>query len=125
MRVECREVQSKMLIIARPPFPEHLLLRDTLYLLQGIDGRYVRFAVRPPPEQNPYLTEKGRAGDGTAFALGKEGGVVEPLGMEADIVGIDIIAEEDKVSTDQSRCRVALSLWTRLHACSSCRRAAR
>ncbi|KAL0949514.1 hypothetical protein HGRIS_009565 [Hohenbuehelia grisea] len=30
----------------RSHLPEHLLLRDTLYLLQGISGKYVRFAER-------------------------------------------------------------------------------
>jgi hypothetical protein len=52
-------------------------MRDTLYLLQGIDGRYIRFAVRPPAEQNPYRTEQGKANDGTAFPLGVNGGQVE------------------------------------------------
>lgn len=34
--------------------PDALLLRDSLYLLQGIDGRFVKF--KPPVEQpNPYL----------------------------------------------------------------------
>ena len=27
-----------------PVLPEHLLLRDTLYLLQGISGKYVQFS---------------------------------------------------------------------------------
>lgn len=85
--------------IARPPFPEHLLLRDTLYLLQGVDGRYVRFALRPPKEQNPYLTEAGKAGEGTGFALGKDGGagLIED-GEEGDVIGIDIVADEVAVS---------------------------
>ncbi|WWC68620.1 uncharacterized protein I206_102550 [Kwoniella pini CBS 10737] len=79
------------------PFPPHLLLRDTLYLMQGIDGRYVRFALRSPREQNPYLTEKGRAGDGTGFPLGKDGAVGQvDEGEEGDIVGIEIIADQAK-----------------------------
>jgi hypothetical protein len=85
------------LIPAYPPFPEHLLLRDTLYLLQGIDGRYIRFAVRPPAEQNPYRTEQGKANDGTAFPLGVNGGQVEDQPTEGDIVGIEIVADEAKV----------------------------
>jgi gamma-tubulin complex component 3 len=83
---------------ARPPFPPHLLLRDTLYLVQGIDGRYVRFAIRPPKEQNPYLSDKGRAGDGTAFALGKDGAVPEPDDESGEVMGIDIVADEEVVS---------------------------
>ncbi|ORY24380.1 Spc98 family-domain-containing protein [Naematelia encephala] len=81
---------------SRPPFPDQLLLRDTLYLLQGIDGRYVRFAVRPPAEQNPYLTEKGKAGDGIGFGLGRDGAVPAHEGQEGDVVGIDIVADEAK-----------------------------
>ncbi|WVO13274.1 hypothetical protein L204_100887 [Cryptococcus depauperatus] len=81
---------------AQPPFPPHLLLRDTLYLLQGIDGRYVRFAVSPPKEQNPYLTAKGREGEGTGFPLGKDGTNIESTESEEEIVGIEIVVEEAK-----------------------------
>ncbi|WWC87885.1 uncharacterized protein L201_002783 [Kwoniella dendrophila CBS 6074] len=82
---------------SQKPFPQHLLLRDTLYLLQGIDGRYVRFAIRPPKEQNPYLTEKGRAGEGVGFPLGKDGAInQEEEGEEGDIVGIEIVADQPK-----------------------------
>ncbi|TXT12871.1 hypothetical protein VHUM_01272 [Vanrija humicola] len=83
----------------RPPFPESLLLRDALYLLQGINGRYVRFAVAPTPQQNPYLSERGRAGDGTGFPLGAEGTrVLDAAKAEAaqEVVGIDIVADEAK-----------------------------
>ncbi|BEJ16140.1 hypothetical protein CspHIS471_0507450 [Cutaneotrichosporon sp. HIS471] len=79
----------------RRPFPEHLLLRDALYLLQGIDGRYVRFAVAPPPERNPYLTERGREGDGTGFPLGANG-VAVPVDAEPQVVGIDVVADEPR-----------------------------
>jgi len=82
------------------------LLRDTLYLLQGIDGRYVRFALRPPKERNPYSTEKGRAGDGTGFALGKDAGQTEEEGEEGDIVGIDIVADEPKVRLSRPMCKL-------------------
>ena len=85
---------------AQAPFPPQLLLRDTLYLLQGIDGRYVRFAVRPPKQQNPYLTDRARAQDGVGFTLGRDGGQAgeEDIG-EGDVVGIEIVAKESKVST--------------------------
>lgn len=66
--------------------------------MQGIDGRYVRFAVRPPKEQNPYLRHKGKAADGAAFALGKDGGEAEEEGEEGEIIGIDIVADEPKVN---------------------------
>lgn len=75
-------------------------MRDTLYLLQGIDGRYVRFAISPPKERNPYLTERGREGEGTGFPLGKEGPIIEEEDDD-EIVGIEIVADEEKVrSTD-------------------------
>lgn len=80
----------------RAPFPEHLLLRDALYLLQGIDGRYVRFALAPAAESNPYLSEKGKEGDGTGFPLGKAGAAAPPPASQ-EIVGIDIVADEPKV----------------------------
>ncbi|KAJ7749089.1 gamma-tubulin complex DGRIP91/SPC98 component [Mycena maculata] len=39
----------------RPHLPEHLLLRDTLYLLQGISGKYVRFSIQDDPEMENKL----------------------------------------------------------------------
>ncbi|KAF9055299.1 hypothetical protein BDZ89DRAFT_1175392 [Hymenopellis radicata] len=44
-----REYRQK---IGRPHLPEHLLLRDTLYLLQGISGKYVRFSM--PDDESEY-----------------------------------------------------------------------
>ncbi|KAJ7908318.1 gamma-tubulin complex, component 3 [Mycena leptocephala] len=41
--------------LGRPHLPEHLLLRDTLYLLQGISGKYVRFSIQDDPEQENKL----------------------------------------------------------------------
>ena len=37
-----------------PVLPEHLLLRDTLYLLQGISGKYIQFS-RESEEKNSVL----------------------------------------------------------------------
>jgi hypothetical protein len=74
-----------------------LLLRDALYLLQGIDGRYVRFAIRPAKEQNPYLTDKGKRGDGMGFPLGKEEPVIDGEDEE-EVVGLDFMADEQTVS---------------------------
>ncbi|GAA6044414.1 hypothetical protein JCM8097_007451 [Rhodosporidiobolus ruineniae] len=36
-----------------PPIPEPLLLRDILYIFQGIDGQFIRFRESPPPRQGP------------------------------------------------------------------------
>ncbi|GBE79620.1 gamma-tubulin complex DGRIP91/SPC98 component [Sparassis latifolia] len=47
-----REYRGK---IGRPHLPEHLILRDTLYLLQGISGKYVHFSPGADPEQNDEL----------------------------------------------------------------------
>lgn len=59
----------------------------------------MRFAIRPPRQQNPYLTERGRAGGGTGFALGKDGGQVdEEEDEEGEVVGIEIVADEAKAS---------------------------
>lgn len=37
----------------QPIIPDALLLRDSLYLLQGIDGRFVNFLI-PVQDPNPY-----------------------------------------------------------------------
>ena len=37
-----------------PILPEHLLLRDTLYLLQGISGKYVQFS-RESEDKNSVI----------------------------------------------------------------------
>ncbi|WVQ74593.1 hypothetical protein IAR50_004194 [Cryptococcus sp. DSM 104548] len=79
---------------SQPTFPPHLLLRDALYLLQGIDGRYVHFAFAPPKEQNPYLTEKGKKNEGTGFPLGRDGAVMESAEEGEEVVGIEIVADE-------------------------------
>ncbi|KAJ7638857.1 gamma-tubulin complex DGRIP91/SPC98 component [Roridomyces roridus] len=42
-----REYRAKT---GRPHLPERLLLRDTLYLLQGISGKYVRFSIQDESE---------------------------------------------------------------------------
>ena len=80
-----------------------MLLRDALYLLQGIDGRYVRFAIRPAKEQNPYLTDTGKRGDGMGFPLGKDEPVVDGEDEE-EVVGLDFMADEQTVSLGRG-CR--------------------
>ncbi|KAI0698533.1 gamma-tubulin complex DGRIP91/SPC98 component [Cerioporus squamosus] len=47
-----REYRLQM---GQPHIPEHLILRDTLYLLQGISGKYVQFSVTKDAEQNKEL----------------------------------------------------------------------
>lgn len=44
-----------MSITGRPHLHEDLLLRDTLYLLQGISGKYIRLSVSDNPEQNKLV----------------------------------------------------------------------
>ncbi|KZP17293.1 gamma-tubulin complex, component 3, partial [Athelia psychrophila] len=39
----------------RPHLPENLLLRDTLYLLQGISGKYIRLSLSEDPEQSRLI----------------------------------------------------------------------
>ena len=41
--------------LGRPHLPENLLLRDTLYLLQGISGKYVRFSAQDDSETENKL----------------------------------------------------------------------
>ncbi len=41
----------------RATIPEHLLLRDTLYLLQGISGKYVRFSLQNDEENKLVFVE--------------------------------------------------------------------
>lgn len=81
---------------ARPPFSDELLLRDTLYLLQGIDGRYVKFARLPPAELNPYRSEQAQNNNGAGFPLSKGPEVQKDAG---EIVGIEILADETKVGS--------------------------
>ncbi|KAK0468412.1 gamma-tubulin complex, component 3 [Desarmillaria tabescens] len=40
--------------------PEHLLLRDTLYLLQGISGKYVRFSLQDDSENKLVFVEDSK-----------------------------------------------------------------
>ncbi|KZT72474.1 gamma-tubulin complex, component 3 [Daedalea quercina L-15889] len=47
-----REYRNK---IGQPHLPEYLILRDTLYLLQGISGKYVHFSASTDPNGNNEL----------------------------------------------------------------------
>jgi gamma-tubulin complex component 3 len=92
----------------RRPFPEGLLLRDALYLLQGIDGRYVRFALAPPPDKAVNANGNGNGaagagpngnGNGDASLSMDRYDETEVLNDDEDeeIVGIDIVVDEPKV----------------------------
>jgi len=82
----------------RRPFPESLLLRDALYLLQGIDGRYVRFDVAPANNANGAANGNGTA-NGRTVADRWDRSETEILGDEDEtILGIDIVVDEPKVS---------------------------
>ncbi|KAH7929428.1 gamma-tubulin complex, component 3 [Leucogyrophana mollusca] len=47
-----REYRAK---IGRPHLSEHLLLRDTLYLLQGISGKYVQLSISDQDDQSKLV----------------------------------------------------------------------
>ena len=49
------EMTSSSIVPGRPHLSEHLLLRDTLYLLQGISGKYVRLSVSDDTAQNKLI----------------------------------------------------------------------
>jgi gamma-tubulin complex component 3 len=85
----------------RCPFPEHLLLRDALYLLQGIDGRYVRFAVVDAPNGNGHGHADRDRHDRHGSSYGRnDRSRTEALDAdeEREIVGIDIVVDEPTVS---------------------------
>ncbi|KAK0190890.1 gamma-tubulin complex, component 3 [Armillaria mellea] len=52
-----REYRTKT---GRATIPEHLLLRDTLYLLQGISGKYVRFSLQDDEENKLVFVEDSK-----------------------------------------------------------------
>ncbi|GAA6052096.1 hypothetical protein JCM3770_006629 [Rhodotorula araucariae] len=72
-----------------PPVPEPLLLRDVLYLFQGIDGEFVRFRPRPPPRTGPRRTyirgEIVLEGGGIADALPED----EDAGVAKEVSGLE------------------------------------
>jgi len=63
-----------------PPVPEPLLLRDIIYVLQGIDGQFVRF--KPPPERVPGPRRTYKRGE---IIVDGEEGHVEELQLEDGI----------------------------------------
>ncbi|KAJ9125170.1 hypothetical protein QFC22_000124 [Naganishia vaughanmartiniae] len=85
---EWRQSQGKT------PRDTDLLLRDMLYLLQGIDGKYARFSKKSrfekQKEVNPYLVEKPipRAGARLDKGKGKE---VDLFTDDEEIRGIDFV----------------------------------
>ncbi|KAI5454632.1 Microtubule-nucleating Tub4p (gamma-tubulin) complex component [Naganishia albida] len=87
---EWRQSQGKT------PRDTDLLLRDMLYLLQGIDGKYARFAKKSRFEKqkrlNPYLVDQAfpRPG-GARDDKGKGKQVDEVLADDEEIRGIDFV----------------------------------
>jgi hypothetical protein len=83
-----------------------LLLRDMLYLLQGIDGKYARFSRKSrfekQKEVNPYLVEKPipRAGTRPDKGKGKE---VDLFTDDEEIRGIDFVDPDGQVSAGMSK----------------------
>ncbi|ORY89632.1 Spc98 family-domain-containing protein [Leucosporidium creatinivorum] len=69
-----------------PPVPEPLLLRDIIYVLQGIDGQFVRF--KPPPERVPGPRRTYKRGE--IVVDGEEGQEPEELQLED---GIEFVLE--------------------------------
>jgi hypothetical protein len=57
-------------VIDRLHLPETLLLRDTLYLLQGISGKYIQFAPTEDPDQNQLVYKE----DSVSFFIFCAGG---------------------------------------------------
>ncbi|GHJ85670.1 hypothetical protein NliqN6_2072 [Naganishia liquefaciens] len=78
----------------KTPRDTDLLLRDMLYLLQGIDGKYARFAKKSRFERqkqvNPYLVDKPMQRPGARVDKGK-GKEVEVLADDEEIRGIDFV----------------------------------
>lgn len=50
-----RRPSTNLLLPGRPHLPEHLLLRDTLYLLQGISGKHVTFSAPDNSDERSTL----------------------------------------------------------------------
>ncbi|KAJ9115639.1 hypothetical protein QFC20_000966 [Naganishia adeliensis] len=77
------------------PRDTDLLLRDMLYLLQGIDGKYARFAKKSrfekQKELNPYLVDQTMPRPGARDDKGKGKQVEEVLADDEEIRGIDFV----------------------------------
>lgn len=76
--------------------PTRVLLRDMLYLLQGIDGKHVRFARKTQAqrnrEANPYIDEPDFAnGPGRGAAAGKKN---KGKGKATESDGIDYAIQQ-------------------------------
>jgi hypothetical protein len=85
----------------KTPRDTDLLLRDMLYLLQGIDGKYARFAKKSrfekQKELNPYLVDKAFPRPGARDGKGKGKQVAEVLTDDEEIRGIDFVDPDGQV----------------------------
>ncbi|KAJ8464042.1 hypothetical protein ONZ51_g9857 [Trametes cubensis] len=72
--------------LGQPHIPEHLILRDTLYLLQGISGKYVQFSVTKDADQNKELvfTEDPMSSASHADEGGRENSAAEDRTREEE-----------------------------------------
>lgn len=98
--VTLRAAHQSTCLIGQTPRDTNLLLRDMLYLLQGIDGKYARFAKKSrfekQKEVNPYLVDKPIQRPGTRLDKGK-GKEVEVLADDEEIRGIDFVDPDGQV----------------------------
>lgn len=98
-------------ITGKTPRDTDLLLRDMLYLLQGIDGKYARFAKKSRFEKqkrlNPYLVDQAfpRPG-GARDDKGKGKQVDEVLADDEEIRGIDFVDPDGQVRQVLGQCHV-------------------
>jgi gamma-tubulin complex component 3 len=88
-----------------------------LYLLQGIDGKYARFAKKSrfekQKEVNPYLVDKPIQRPGTRLDKGK-GKEVEVLADDEEIRGIDFVDPDGQVGLAKTILMgelISLNLW--------------
>lgn len=97
------DIHSKDVRIPKgqPPRDTDLLLRDMLYLLQGIDGKYARFFKKSrfekQKELNPYLVDKTMPRPGARDDKGKGKQVLEDLADDEEIRGIDFVDPDGQV----------------------------
>lgn len=93
------------------PRDTDLLLRDMLYLLQGIDGKYARFAKKSrfekQKELNPYLVDTTMQRPGARDDKGMGRQLEEVLADDEEIRGIDFVDPDGQVCLSAN----ATSTW--------------
>ncbi|GAA5885815.1 hypothetical protein JCM5296_000151 [Sporobolomyces johnsonii] len=85
-----------------PPVPEALLLRDILYIFQGIDGHFIRFRQPPPSRTGPKRTYvRGEIvvdGRGVADDEGDDGAAANDAEAHEYEQGIEFVLADDGYS---------------------------